>query len=84
MKTIHYSPQEFDTAISLALRFNPAFIGYPRSVLEQNVLAMIDKFKTNENVTLVNVAGITIDAFSRITTEENNEMLYLAFSFTVS
>lgn len=84
MKTIHYNPQEFDTAISLALRFNPVFKDFPRSVLEQNVLAMIDKFKTNENVTLVNVAGITIEAFSRIATEENDETLYLAFSFDVS
>ena len=84
MKTIHYNPQEFDTAISLALRFNPAFKDFPRSVLEQNVLAMIDKFKTNENVTLVNVAGITIEAFSRVAVGENDETLYLAFSFDVS
>lgn len=84
MKTINYNPQEFDTAISLALKFNPAFVDFPRSALEQSVLAMIDKFKTNENLTLVNVAGITIEVFSRFAIGEKGETLYLAFSFDVS
>lgn len=86
MKNVHYNLQDFDTAINLALKYHPDYNGLPRFMLERHLWNMIDKFKTDENVTLVHIAGITIESVSRTPVDiyGNTDVLYLAFSFDVS